>query len=237
MYSLWGVELLDDKKLNLSIKKRASDLVDQFKSAQITNNPVVWVCHSMGGLIAKQFMLNLHELGEHEMLNNMRAIVFLSTPHLGSKIAKTATAFSFATFPSTEIFELSADNVYLIDMNKKFLNMLEKLPELSKNLKVISMLEKMPTYIGLNIYTETVSVKSANIGVGEFITVENKDHLNICKPVNKQCIVYKKVIEAIQNEIEERKARCPACIKEQVMKHELENEKQTLEWFKQTSFI
>ena len=115
LYSLWGEELIDDKKLKLSIKQRAIDLLEQLKLARIgVDRPVVWVCHSMGGLIVKQMLVDSREL-----LNNTKALVFISTPHLGSNVAKTAAKFSFATKPSPEIIELSTNSKYLIELNEK----------------------------------------------------------------------------------------------------------------------
>ena len=54
LYTLWGEDLIDDKKLKFSIKQRAVDLSEQFKLARVgeNNRPVLFVCHSMGGKYA-----------------------------------------------------------------------------------------------------------------------------------------------------------------------------------------
>lgn len=51
LYTLWGEDLIDDKKLTFSIKQRAIDLLEQLKLAQVgeNNRSVIFVCHSMGG--------------------------------------------------------------------------------------------------------------------------------------------------------------------------------------------
>lgn len=174
----------------------------------------------MGGLIVKQLLVYLKELSlktnknsaqyKHlnELINNTRGIVFYSTPHLGSDIAKKVTNFSFALNTSNEIAELSSNNKYLIDLNKKFLNLIK---DKSDTIKILSIYETLPTYFAFNVYAQTVSEQSANLGVGEFYTAENKDHLNVCKPDNKKCAVYKKLVEFI-NEINENQSRnCDKC--------------------------
>lgn len=95
----------------------------------------------MGGLIVKQMLVHINEnelkLDRKKMskkdekifisssiVKNTKSIVFLSTPHLGSPIAKTMTNFSFALFPSNEIVELASNSSYLLDLNKKFLSLI-----------------------------------------------------------------------------------------------------------------
>ena len=88
----------------------------------------------MGGLIVKQLLVdsaaaknsNSSQNGD-DLVANCSAIVFLSTPHLGSDLARSAVKFSFALFPSTEITELAANNTYLLDLNKRYVNHLQKL--------------------------------------------------------------------------------------------------------------
>jgi triacylglycerol esterase/lipase EstA (alpha/beta hydrolase family) len=74
---------------NNTIKMRSSDLKKQLEMANIGKKPVIWVCHSMGGLILKQLLLNLSKTAEgSSILDKTRGIIFYSTPHLGSKFIK-----------------------------------------------------------------------------------------------------------------------------------------------------
>jgi hypothetical protein len=223
MYSLWGEDLIDDKKLNWSIKQRAVDLIEQMKLAHVGKRPVVWVCHSMGGLIVKQIMVQLNEMvnkasGEEKehlksLLESTRAIMFLSTPHLGSSIAKTTSKFSFATFASTDIHEMATNSDFLVDLNKKFLNLVNSSSVLKEKLKVISLLETMQTPIGYisGIYITTVTEKSAKIDIGEFHLINNKDHLNICKPNDRDDFMYVKIVNLISDLINVENLNCEKC--------------------------
>lgn len=210
LYSLWGEELIDDKKLKLSIKQRAIDLFDQLKQSQIgVDRPVVWICHSMGGLIVKQMLVDSADLLAHT-----KAIVFVSTPHLGSNAAKMTAKFSFATKPSTEIYELTTNNKYLIELNEKFLATM-KTQQLANKPNIVSMLEKQPIHLGFKLYwSEAVAESSANLGLGEFVWVDNRNHINICKPENRDSIVYKKICQVINQVIRDERLNCEKCKKE-----------------------
>lgn len=212
LYSLWGEELIDDKKLKLSIKQRAIDLLAQLQQAHIgLDRPVVWVCHSMGGLIVKQMMVDSPQL-----MANTKSIVFMSTPHLGSGAAKATALFSFATKPSTEIYELVTNSKYLIELNQRFLVELRRhLESHNASMHIVSLLEKQPIYLGFNLYwSETVHESSANIGIGEFHRIENRDHINICKPENRNSEVYRHVRDAINRVIENECLTCERCKRE-----------------------
>jgi hypothetical protein len=178
----------------------------------------------MGGLIVKQMLVHLNEIETKldkkkislvdknnlisSVLANTKAIIFLSTPHLGSSIAKTMANFSFALFPSTEIVELSSNSNYLIDLNKKFLSLLDKS---TLNSKILSVCENQPTHYFFNLYAKTVTESSANIGVGEFYVASNKDHLNVCKPADKNCFVYKKILDLITDLVRVENSKCKKC--------------------------
>ncbi|RMZ94486.1 hypothetical protein BpHYR1_038581 [Brachionus plicatilis] len=192
LFSLWGQDLIEEIKLKSSIKQRAVDLLEELDQVGIGEKPCVWVCHSMGGLIIKQLLLNASKLGKkgRKIFENTKAIIFLSTPHLGSSIARTVTKFKFATNPSVELFELSTQN------NK---------------LKILSLCEGKLTYLGFNLYTATVTEESANIDYGEFHLVKNKDHLNICKPESQDCFVYIKIKELLSNILNEEMSNCSTC--------------------------
>lgn len=211
LFSLWGQDLIEEIKLKSSIKQRAVDLFQELNQVKIGDKPCVWVCHSMGGLIIKQLLLNASKLGEkgRKIFENTKAIIFLSTPHLGSSIAKTVTKFKFATNPSVELFELSTQSDYLVSLHKEFMDLIKK----ENKLKILSFCEGKSTHLGFNLYTTTVTESSANIDYGEFYLVNNRDHLNICKPESQDCFVYIKIKEFLCNIFQEEMSSCSECKK------------------------
>lgn len=111
-------------------------------------------------------------------------------------MAKKVTNFSFALYTSNEIAELSSDSKYLLDLNNKFLNLILNHSKLDQ-MKILSICESLPTYFAFNVFATTVTEASARLGIGEFHLADFKDHLNVCKPDDKKCLVYTKQIDFI----------------------------------------
>lgn len=82
---------------NLNIIDFAKDLLFQIStfrsgngsSAPIGEFPIIFVAHSMGGLVVKKAYI-LGRIGEYytEIMRRVHGIVFLGTPHRGSQYAK-----------------------------------------------------------------------------------------------------------------------------------------------------
>ncbi len=53
-----------------------------------------FVTHSMGGLVAKRMLINLHQAGENEKLDQVRTVFFIGTPAHGSFWANVVNIFS-----------------------------------------------------------------------------------------------------------------------------------------------
>ena len=216
MYSLWYEEEFDEKKLKNGIRERAIDLVGQLKKANLGQRSIVWVCHSMGGLIVKQMLVYLNELGGNEidLVNKTKAIVFMSTPHLGSSIAKTVSSLSFALYPTADVLDLSLNSPYLAELNEKFLKLAKGETNATKSneikYKILTFCENLQTYIGYKLSITTVSKESADIGIGEFYLMDDRDHYNISKPDNRDYFMYQKILEFVNQEI---KHECESCVK------------------------
>lgn len=221
LFSTWEKENFNDKELK-GIKEHAYELELQLKKAHVGERPIIWVCHSMGGLIIKQLLVNLNGIEKKldlkkddkkvlksSIVNNTQAIVFLSTPHLGSPIATTMTNLSFAMFPSDETLDLATNNKCLLELNKKFLELFKTV-----HYKILSIYENKPTFYFANLYLRTVTEESAKIGIGESYKAEEKDHLNVCKPENKECEIYGKILNLISELFEVNNSACENCLLE-----------------------
>ena len=79
----------------------------------------------------KQLLVHLREIEEKtnkhriRIVDNTRAIVFLSTPHLGSAVAKTMKNFRLVSYPSHETIELASNSSYLVELNRKFIDLVK----------------------------------------------------------------------------------------------------------------
>jgi triacylglycerol esterase/lipase EstA (alpha/beta hydrolase family) len=62
-------------------------ILEKLVSAGIGDRPVVFVTHSMGGLVVKQILHKAKEEKLDKLVNNTAGVVFYSCPHFGSKLA------------------------------------------------------------------------------------------------------------------------------------------------------
>ncbi|KAI1820100.1 hypothetical protein F4861DRAFT_89113 [Xylaria intraflava] len=106
------------------------------------SNPIIWVCHSLGGILVKRALLYSNDLraSQHEDYRSIYAstygIVFLGTPHTGSDIATWGTvlqAMSDAVVPrsffqseSVLLKTLKRDNETLQNINVHFLDIYQR---------------------------------------------------------------------------------------------------------------
>ncbi|KAK1487859.1 ankyrin repeat protein [Colletotrichum cuscutae] len=141
----------------------ASDLLWALKTQRTSEEeqqrPIVFICHSLGGLIFKQAVIMAHEQDRHYscILDRIHGVVFFGTPHRGSSLATwdeigtrivKATTLGYAT-------------------NRK----------LSSNLKVDSMF--------LKSISESFAARGEEFEVRSFYETERMKGLN-CKVVEKE---------------------------------------------------
>uniref|UniRef100_A0A3Q3FJI8 Protein SERAC1 n=1 Tax=Labrus bergylta TaxID=56723 RepID=A0A3Q3FJI8_9LABR len=180
-----------------SLAYRSRELLKKLKLAGVGERPVVWVAHSMGGLLVKKMLLDaVDDPDMHGLLKNTKGILFYSVPHHGTFMAEYSVNVRYLLFPSVEVRELCKDSPALRDLNENFLNMARE-----KEIKVLSFAETLPTNIGPMIKILVVPSQSASLGIGELIKVD-VDHLNICKPEKKDSFLYKRSLQFIQEALQ-----------------------------------
>jgi pimeloyl-ACP methyl ester carboxylesterase len=85
---------------------RAKTILDLLCSTGIGSRPIIFVAHSLGGLLVKQLLRSAWELHvQHweELAVNVRGIIFLGTPHTGSGLAALAKAISIFSGVTAQI--------------------------------------------------------------------------------------------------------------------------------------
>ncbi|XP_047715924.1 protein SERAC1 isoform X4 [Prionailurus viverrinus] len=93
-----------------SIAFRSDELLRKLRAAGVGDRPVIWVSHSMGGLLVKKMLLEASKKPEMStVINNTRGIIFYSVPHHGSHLAEYSVNIRYLLFPSLEVKELSKD--------------------------------------------------------------------------------------------------------------------------------
>ncbi|KAL4675510.1 hypothetical protein H8959_009655, partial [Pygathrix nigripes] len=176
-----------------SIAFRSNELLRKLRAAGVGDRPVVWISHSMGGLLVKKMLLEASKKPEMSaVINNTRGIIFYSVPHHGSHLAEYSVNIRYLLFPSLEVKELSKDSPALKTLQDDFLEFAK-----DKNFQVLNFVETLPTYIGSMIKLHVVPVESADLGIGDLIPVD-VNHLNICKPKKKDAFLYQRTLQFIR---------------------------------------
>lgn len=113
------------------------DLYNAFILAQVGRKPVVFIVHSMGGLVIKRLLRRSEQDEEYPYLwLNTRGVVFLGTPHLGAAnaalpqiVGAKSPAVQYLR-PSKQLTELN--NWYLSARNHEYVNVVEGRPLVGK---------------------------------------------------------------------------------------------------------
>ncbi|XP_061100132.1 protein SERAC1 [Conger conger] len=177
-----------------SLAHRSRELLDKLKTAGVGDKPIIWVAHSMGGLLVKKMLLDaVNDPEMQPLLRNTKGIMFYSVPHFGTFMAEYSVNVRYLLFPSIEVKELSRDSPVLRELNENFLNMAQ-----DQDIKVLSFTETRPTNVGPMIKMLVVPEQSADLGIGDLIPVD-VDHLNICKPEKRDSFLYKQSLQFIQD--------------------------------------
>lgn len=173
---------------NLNIIDFAKDLLFQIlvfsdglaeDRVPIGQCPLIFVAHSMGGLVVKK----AHILGKNDgqyahIISNLYGIVFLATPHRGTHYAKILnnilSTAPFGAPPKAYVDDLETHSRALQDINEQFRT-------LCGGLSLVSFFETQKTNFGI---TKSLIVEKESGVLGypqEMSNPLNADHHTICK--------------------------------------------------------
>ncbi|XP_042565876.1 protein SERAC1 isoform X2 [Clupea harengus] len=177
-----------------SLAYRSGELLEKLRTAGVGDRPVIWVAHSMGGLLVKKMLSDASRDPDLQpLVKNTAAILFYSVPHHGTFMAEYSVNARYLLFPSIEVRELCRDSPALRDLNETFLDIAR-----DRDIQILSFAETLPTNIGPMIKILVVPEQTADLGIGELIQVD-VDHLNICKPEKKDSFLYRRSLQFIQD--------------------------------------
>ncbi|KAL0545647.1 hypothetical protein IC582_015537 [Cucumis melo] len=183
---------------SLPLQEVSSMLLDKLVTAGIGDRPVVFVTHSMGGLVVKQMLYKAKTENIDNLVKNTVGVVFYSCPHFGSKLADMPWRMGLVFRPAPTIGELRSGSPRLVELND-FLRHLHK----KGLLEVLSFCETKVTpivegYGGWAFRMEIVPIESAYPGFGELVVLESTDHINSCKPLSRTDPSYTETLEFLQ---------------------------------------
>jgi tetratricopeptide (TPR) repeat protein len=162
---------LSDRATNILFSLNTDDLG--------TSYPVVFITHSLGGLLVKEMLRQSVSTGN---VLHTRGIVFLSTPHAGSKLANYLKYLKFL-LPSVSLKELQTQEPRLAELNTWYCDNVKSL-----GIKTQVFCERWKTPLGKNFIgqltrTLVVDETSSDPGIyGVPAVPMDDDHITISRP-------------------------------------------------------
>jgi protein SERAC1 len=109
-------------KKEMNLYQRAKNVLETLAGYEFGNRPLVFICHSLGGLLVKQILRTAKESTDEDwnkVADNCCGVLFLATPHSGSSLADLLKAFS-GCFSSPHVDKLLKDTSDLDELNASF---------------------------------------------------------------------------------------------------------------------
>ncbi|MFT7111052.1 MAG: hypothetical protein ACI843_002729 [Psychrobacter glaciei] len=178
----------------MGITDHATNIFERIiQTKELLDGEIIFICHSLGGLIVKQILRIANEQTQRplaqEFIGRVSGVAFLATPHLGSDLSSLGNQLiprlimrSLALIkPSAATASLSRN-----DPNLRALNIWYREWSGHTNLRHLILTETESLY-GLTI----VKPDSADPGLSETRPIPlQANHVNICKPVDKDDDIY-----------------------------------------------
>lgn len=177
---------------DMALPDRAKAILDLLVANSIGSRPVVFVAHSLGGLVVKQILRLAHEFNQpawEELGANTRGVIFLATPHHGAALASFAKAIHLLG-PSVSSVQITSNDPHLRDLSDWYQQNATK-----RGVRTHAYYETMP--LGPLL---VVNPTSANPGVAGCVAIPcDCDHQSICKPTSRTSPVYAGVRSFIED--------------------------------------
>ncbi|KAI0189553.1 lipa and NB-ARC domain-containing protein [Xylaria flabelliformis] len=196
-----------DNFIYMHAQTLVTSLTHYRKDELTSSNPIIWVCHSLGGILVKRALLYSNDLraSQHEDYRSIYVstygMVFLGTPHTGSDIATWGTilqAMSDAVVPrsffqseSVLLRTLKRDNETLQNINNHFLDVYQRF-------KILMAHENHKTDLkGTKMLVVDASSAGPQLPGVTYYAIE-ATHSNMCKFDSKNAPGYRTIATAIR---------------------------------------
>ncbi|GAA1022439.1 MULTISPECIES: tetratricopeptide repeat protein [Amycolatopsis] len=171
---------------SMPVPDRAVNLMAQLRNTGLGERPLCFVTHSMGGLLVKEILLHAAE-GRTDFAcfaQAAKGVVFLSTPHTGSGLARAVDALGVLYRGTPAVEDLRRNSAYLRQLNDRYRDWADETG--------IANLVFFETRLTRRV--RVVDEASANPGLPRVRPIPvDADHVGICKPEDRGSLVYGQV--------------------------------------------
>lgn len=190
---------------SLTLQERAKVMLHALYAANVGREkhperpvrPVVFVTHSMGGLLAKKMLLLAQEEAQQQQQGTAghgalheatKGVVFLAVPHFGSDLAQGVR--------SEAVRSLIRAHPAIQDLCATQDGRLEALNDAFVALQIdsLSVGESLPAPLGFGLSALVVKPESADPRTGRFFVLPETDHMTICKAKRREEPLYQELM-------------------------------------------
>jgi pimeloyl-ACP methyl ester carboxylesterase len=173
----------------MPLSDRAKNALALLDADGIGERPIVFITHSMGGLLVKQMIRHGLDLGDPRwkaIADQTKGVCFIATPHSGADLANYIKFL--ATFLATvAVSDLKANDSRLMELNQWYRN-----HAFTRFKSEVYCEKKVTGWKGLGVIV--VDDRSADPGLPGVVPIPlDEDHLSICKPDSRESLLYKRV--------------------------------------------
>lgn len=182
---------------SMPLADRGTLLLEQLTSRGLGHRPLVFINHSMGGIVAKHVVRQSETYGVARftpIAKNCFGFVFIATPHAGSALASFASLVRLVFRTNEPVEELSAHDAPLRDLHNWFRAYAER-----KSLRCRTYCERneVREFCGVRLRKgfTIVNPTSAEPSLpGEVAIPLQEDHVTIAKPKTRQADLYQSIL-------------------------------------------
>jgi hypothetical protein len=184
----------------MALPDRAANLLAWFETERLHDRPLIFVGHSLGGLVIKQLLrLGADRPGTAmgRLATATQGVVLLATPNTGSDLASWMDRLQVVLGASSAIKDLQSESPYLRELNGWYR---ERIPR--EDIATLVFAETRPTK-GMMVVEQT----SADPGIPGVLPIPvDADHLSIVKPADRGELVYRRVRQFIEERLPPEKS-------------------------------
>lgn len=201
---------------SLPLNYTAQQVAEKLAAAGVGRRPVIFVGHSMGGLVVKEIMARGYRADAPAAVRALSqacaGVVFYAVPHAGSRLADLGWGLRYiGASPAKAVAHLKT-GPHQDEANAAMRKMARK-----AGLPVLSFSEGLPTQMSY-VSAHIVPHESAYPGFGEFVVLKEHDHVSVCKPKDQDDPAFAVFAEFL-NECYAAAARAAAEKREAVVDH------------------
>eukprot|EP00210_Caulerpa_lentillifera_P006475 g6187.t1 len=177
------------------LKETAWTLLNKLTEAGIGSRPLMFISHSMGGIVVKEMLQQaLCKPLFQELISNLSGLAFISTPHHGTWLAELGWSLRHIGACPSPSLNLMKPGTYLEELNDQIKSIVLKF-----NIPVLSFSEgKTSKFSSILPSMFVVPHSSAYPGYGQIIHLPLMDHIKTCKPKDKLDVFYSNIDKFIR---------------------------------------